>query len=167
MTVNSKKKGNRFELEMAKRLSEFFDERVPTSGAFVGGKNRVKHHDIREDAKDILSGDLITPSWFPFSIECKFHNDEPKFHHFLSGSSILFDEWWEQAKSDAEFADKHPMLVMKVNRKGTYIALARSLIENMDVSHIVYRDACIIEFDVFLGIIDSQPPPAEAGVSAA
>jgi len=122
---NSKQKGNGFERLISNQLSEHFSDdfrRTPQSGAITGGLNRKKAENLREDAKDILSSDIIAPAWFPFLIECKAYADEPKFHQIINGESKKLDEWIEQVDNDAKFASKSPLLIFKINRKGTFVA---------------------------------------------
>ena len=66
--VNSKRKGSTFERKIAKMLNERFDtkefSRTPGSGAFA-----TSHRNLPEHLR--IQGDLITPSNFPFVVECK------------------------------------------------------------------------------------------------
>ena len=118
MALNGKKKGNRGELELTKILDERFGKgkfkRVPQSGAFTGGSNRAKTENISEEAKNVLSGDLITPKGFRFSIEHKSYGEISFWDLFNSSSKLL--EWMKQAEGDAIFAKKSPLLVVKINR---------------------------------------------------
>ena len=84
MGASSKDKGNAWELEVAKFLEENFEgkfSRVPRSGAMFGGENAENAEGERSDVVEILSGDIITPKEFPFTIEAK-HYDDFKFSHF-------------------------------------------------------------------------------------
>ena len=74
----SKEKGNAWELEVAKFLEENFEgkfSRVPRSGAMFGGENAENAEGERQDVVEILSGDIITPKDFPFTIEAKHYDD--------------------------------------------------------------------------------------------
>lgn len=74
--MNSKKKGNRFELKVAKLFSERFVRdlrRTPCSGG----------HNIKSDIYDPENDD------FPYFVECKHHNTF-KFNSLLTGCSDLF-----------------------------------------------------------------------------
>jgi hypothetical protein len=117
MAVNGKAKGNRGELDCTKILDERFGKgkfkRVPMSGAFTGGMNRFKTENISEEAKGILSGDIMTPKEFKFSIEHKNYS-KLEFWDLFNSSSDLF-KWMEQCEGDAEFAKKYPMLIVKIN----------------------------------------------------
>jgi hypothetical protein len=125
--ANSKKKGNRGELELVHLLCEKFGEgrfkRTPSSGAYTGGKNQEAAKNLPWEAKITLVSDLITPSDFNFVIEHKFYADA-NFWDLLSEKSN-WNEWVRQVESDAKFVDKIPLLVIKYNRHQR-IALIKS-----------------------------------------
>ena len=116
--INSKAKGNKNELECTKILDERFGKglflRVPSSGAITGKSNKVRIANISDAAKDTLSGDIITPANFAFSIEHKAYK-EASFWDLFNKSSNLF-EWFKQSTEDAEFVNKKPLLIIKYNR---------------------------------------------------
>jgi len=96
--INSKDKGNRVELELAKILTERFGQefkRVPMSGAW-GTRNR--EFQVREDAMQILSGDIMCPENFKFSVESKGRIDF-NFWDMLNAETknLDIDEWIFQA----------------------------------------------------------------------
>lgn len=155
MAVNGKRKGNSFELTIAKTLSKHFNDeftRVPSSGALTGGKNREKVKNLREDAQEILSGDIITPKDHAFCYEVKAYNDEPKFHQVLNGKSLTLDEWINQVDGDASFCNKIPILIFKINRKGTYVAFDATMkdIHYDGQPFMMYKHKFIVTLDVFL-----------------
>jgi hypothetical protein len=117
--INSKKKGSSGELECVHILDEKFGKgkffRVPASGARVGGFNREKAFNISKEAKEVLSGDIITPTNFKFSIEHKFYANSNFFDLFNEKSDL--QNWFNQAEGDAKFSNKEPMLVVKYNGK--------------------------------------------------
>jgi hypothetical protein len=115
--MNAKKKGNRGELELVHILEEKFGEgrfkRTPSSGAHTGGKNKEAAKNLPWEAKITLVSDIITPSNFNFVIEHKFYA-EANFWDLFSDKS-KWNEWVEQVRSDAEFVEKVPLLVIKYN----------------------------------------------------
>lgn len=156
--VNSKKKGNRWELQIAKELSKrYHDEfrRVPQSGGFVGGKNRTRNMFLREDAKEIFAGDLICPPWFRFAIECKNYADSPKMHNLLSIGDKDLDDWMKQAKTDAEFAKKEWIVIFNITRKQAFCCVDKKLFDDTideliyPKNYIVYKKSIIIDKDIF------------------
>ncbi len=111
MAINSKSKGNRTEREFAKILSDRFNmefKRTPMSGAW-GTFNRDQ--EVREDAKEILSGDIICPPKFIFSIECK-SRQEFNFWDLLNEDvqHLEIDDWIWQAEQDASASSKEPKI---------------------------------------------------------
>lgn len=111
--INSKKKGNKFELDVAKLLNSRFDtkefERSPNSGAYA------TTHNLPEHLK--LYGDLITPLLFKYTIECKKGYNDISFYHFLNNDSPLFWDLVTQSEKDSEQSNKPMLLVIKQDRK--------------------------------------------------
>jgi hypothetical protein len=118
MAKNSKKKGNRGELELVHILDDKFGEgtfkRTPSSGAYTGGKNREGAKNLSWEAKMTLASDLITPMDFNFIIEHKFYADISFWELFSDKSN--WNEWLKQVEDDAAFVDRIPLLVIKYNR---------------------------------------------------
>lgn len=149
--MNSKKKGNVWELFIANLFTEHFGQvfkRVPSSGALVGGKNRKLTEGLRSDAVEILGGDIISPINFPFSIEAKCYKDF-EFHQALQGSNKTLDGWIEQAEGDAKVSGKEFLLVMKFNRKGQFVCtndleVGRYKLSDALKNFIRYKDTYLI-----------------------
>jgi hypothetical protein len=162
MAIHSKKKGNSYELVIAKRLSAEFNtefRRVPNSGAFTGGKNRAKVVDLRADAQEILSGDLIGPKGFPFLVEVKHYADDPMFHKIIQGQDLTLDRWIAQNDGDAAFVDKESLIVFKINRKGEYVVINEEssyvVLDNGELGpYIRYKGKLIMALDTFFKIVD-------------
>ncbi len=163
MAVNGKSKGNRVELALAKMLTEHFSyreekpvfKRAPMSGGF-GTFNRDSG--IREDALEILSGDLIVPKNFKFSVESKSRKDfnfwqllEPQE---LSGEEKKkeLDEWIEQAETDARETNKIPLLYVKINNRKPFFMFPKRLFE----AKITYRDYSIMLAEDFLSYFNDD-----------
>lgn len=160
---NSKAKGSTFERKIANEFSERWNDtfkRVPQSGAIVGGLNRLKMHMLREDAQEILAGDIICPRWFPFSVELKNYGPEngPNMYTLLETDSKVLDEWLEQAKGDAVFARKKYMVMFNITRRSCFIAVdygdfVQNCIESIDdmpQKFIMYGTTIIIDKDLFI-----------------
>ena len=113
MAINSRTKGNRNERSVAHILKGWtgYDfSRVPSSGGL--------HWKSANSSGDIICTDKTHGARFPFSIECKFH-EELDLLHLLQGLKgkktnkiILF---WEQALNDANEHDKVPLVFMRRN----------------------------------------------------
>jgi hypothetical protein len=145
--TNSKKKGNRWELDVAHLFTENFEgefRRVPQSGAFFGGANRKRAEGVRADAQEILSGDIITPENFEFSIECKSYKDL-EFHQMYLGKCASLDRWIEQGEEDASFSKKKMLLIIKISRKGTFVCVDESIVNKSNFeNYMVYKNKYII-----------------------
>ena len=107
--MNSKRKGNRFELAVSKWLtlwSGYKFQRTPYSGA---------NHFNRELASDIMCADQKHQFRCKISVECKSYKDI-KFEHILLGNKGSdINKFWAQASMDAKRANKAPILCMRYN----------------------------------------------------
>lgn len=114
---NQKQKGNRTENECAKILNKRFKDksfrRVPQSGAMFGQSNKIGTENVDEEIKSSLSGDILCPINFKYSIEHKAYQSAD-FWYFWNESSDLHS-WMNQCQNDANFSKKLPMLVVKFN----------------------------------------------------
>ena len=149
MGKTSKDKGTAWELEVAKILKENFEgkfSRTPRSGAMFGGENAENAEGERSDVIEILTGDIITPKDFPFTIEAK-HYDDFKFSHMLTGENKDLDSWISAAEKDAELAKRLPMIIAKFSYIGSYVVFDYRIIKTDDgicpstyfENHILYR----------------------------
>jgi hypothetical protein len=125
MTSKSKNKGNSFEREVAKYLSDMYSEpfnRVITSGAYVGGKNSVRKETLSEGQIRSHKGDIVPPdSWKKFNAEAKSYAEFP-FHRLLMNVEIPLLETWIGQSLDAADDGDFTIIFMKFNRIGRYIA---------------------------------------------
>jgi hypothetical protein len=155
MPSPQKNKGSGFEREIAKYLSEKYNEsfiRAPGSGAYVGGKNQSRTEFLHEGQIRSFKGDIVPgQSFSKMNIECKFYADFP-FHLLLSGECKVIDTWLDQLMDVAD-ADDVNLLFMKFNRKGRYVAVQSKLTWVSD-NFVYYTskkqgDWMIFEFDSF------------------
>ena len=119
--INSKAKGNRGELELAKIFSERF--KMPFARVGVSSGARTKNTKLPDNAAETMTGDIICPPGFRFSIECKSYNKTIDFFE----QSKLLDQWLNQTLSDAATVKKIPMLCIKRPQKG-WIALIPAIV---------------------------------------
>jgi len=164
--VMSKRKGNSFERDIVNIFKkEFEDEgfmRTPHSGATFGKSNRYRMEGIDEGFSHQMTGDLVVPKKFPFSLECKAYKNF-EFHQVLQGENKTLDKWIEQAKDDAEVSEKEMLIVMKFNRKGTYVCTRDlefskkdTVLTNYLTNFMYYKERYLIyTLDVFLSFKDS------------
>src|SRR5574344_978459 len=98
MTSASKAKGNSWERECAKILSNVFgyhfERNKNGSGAFTGGKNASRREYLSETQLLSFMADVMPPTEMKkMCVECKFYKEFP-FHHFLINKSIPdLDDW--------------------------------------------------------------------------
>ena len=138
MSKKSKTYGKGFEYETRDILREATGiqsfERVPTSGAWIGGANAYKAEFGREDVTEIMAGDLICPEDWRWTVECKNWEDVSIHQLFMGKESKQINEFLKQVYDSAKVANKEPLLVMKWRKKGFKLPLrVRKLLENASV----------------------------------
>jgi hypothetical protein len=121
----NKQKGKRVEREIADLFSQETGlswQRVPNSGAFIGGQNVNRIQNLSENQILLARGDLIPPDEFSgVVIECKGRVDFS--FNLLFEKSTDLDSWIKQALIDYEVSNgKFLAVIFKVNRKGYYVA---------------------------------------------
>jgi Holliday junction resolvase len=123
MPSPQKAKGSSWERDVAKHLSELYNEsfiRVPGSGAYIGGSNTFRKQFLDEGKIRSFKGDIVPGESFPLlNIECKSYSDFP-FNLLYSGECKKLDGWLDQLMEPADENDIN-ILAMKFNRKGKYI----------------------------------------------
>ena len=129
MTSKSKSKGNSWEREVAKHLTELYGEpfvRVPNSGAYIGGANTKRKEVLHEGQIRSFKGDIVPGQNFAkMNAECKSYQDFP-FHLVLTGDCKVLDGWLDQMMQVAEDDDLN-ILFMKFNRKGKFVCVQTCL----------------------------------------
>ena len=149
MANASKNKGKAYERDVAKRLTEIFEanfERVPSSGAFTGGKNAHRKDKLTDTQILLSDGDLIVPDSLKHTrFECKCYK-EFSFNRLFTSNSI-FESWVDQIRSDEYIW----FVTFKINRQGEYVAFDKKYLDHLkDISHyMVYNDVIITSFDPF------------------
>jgi Holliday junction resolvase len=120
--INSKKKGNRTELELTKMLTNHFGKQFSRS---VGSGNRWGQvANLPSHAKTTLTGDICPPEGFLWVIECKGgYEDKIDLNGTLEGCAQL-DEFIQQSDDDADRSGRKPILIWKRSRK-PWLALVR------------------------------------------
>ena len=141
MTSPSKVKGNSFERQTAQFLSKLYGEsfiRAPGSGAYVGGTNQHRKQFLHEGQIRNFKGDIVPGQSFPkMNAECKSYKDFP-FHQLFTGTVKILESWIGQCMDVADPGDFN-IIIMKFNRKGTFVAVKLENAENLQfVRHINY-----------------------------
>lgn len=125
MASKSKNKGSGFERDVAKYLSDLYNEsftRVITSGAYIGGKNTVRKNTLSENQIRSHKGDIVPPDdWTHFNCECKSYKSFP-FHKLLSTDKIAdLESFIDQTMEVADEGDVN-VIFMKFDYIGRYVA---------------------------------------------
>jgi len=150
MPSKSKSKGNSWELEVSKFLSTIYGStflRVPSSGAFVGGKNT--HRKLSLDSGQLSSkkGDIHPPQdWKHFNLECKSYADFP-FHQLWYADVKILDAWIQQQRDVEDDGDLN-LILIKISRKGQWVVFPQDLNFVVDRS-LLYKGWCFASWDDF------------------
>lgn len=114
--INSRTKGNSFERKVCNILNKRFNtdhfNRSPGSGAYATIRNLPKEYQIH--------GDLITPSNFKFSIECKKGYNDVNIDSLLNKKSSIW-KFIDQAINDSRKSNKLPLIVYQQDRRDILI----------------------------------------------
>ncbi len=157
MPSKSKTKGNAFERDVSKFLNKVYNTdgftKTMGSGAFVGKGNWAKRSGLDQNIKVALAGDIITPTWFPFSIECKHYSDTPNYATIIKGPDVTLDLWLGKSIHDAINTQLIPLVFFKTDYKGAHVALPKTLAPILEQHNIrfylTYRNFVIIGIDLF------------------
>jgi hypothetical protein len=119
-----KAKGNSWEREVAGFLKDVFNlpfQRVPNSGAFLGGSNASRRMGLDEKQSRIMTGDLIVPEELNHcSFECKFYKTFD--YHLLFQQNKQLESWIDQARDGCN-PDQIWFLCIKSNRREPIVAM--------------------------------------------
>jgi Holliday junction resolvase len=130
MPSPQKAKGNAWERDVAKHLSDIFDTnftRVPTSGAMTGGMNADVLARLTKSQKLLLEGDIIPPDhMYKMKIECKSHKNFSFSKVYTTNKQL--DDWIEQSYSD----EKVWFLIFKINNQGKFICFSEQVFMSCD-----------------------------------
>ena len=150
MPSKSKTKGNSWELDVAKFLTETYKEtflRVPSSGAFVGGKNSHRKSTLDQGQLQSKKGDIHPPTtWTHLNIECKSYADFP-FHQLWTTDVKILDSWIAQQREVEDEGDLN-LILIKITRKDKWVVYPADLKFTVDRS-LVYKGWIFTSWDDF------------------
>lgn len=150
MTSKSKSKGNSWELEVSKFLTEKYNEqflRVPSSGAFVGGKNSHRKSTLDSAQLQSRKGDIQPPAaWKHWNVECKNFANFP-FHQLWYADVKLLDAWIQQQK-DVEDPGDLNLIFVKVTRKEKWVVFPADLKFSTN-RYLIYKGWKFVHWDDF------------------
>lgn len=121
---NSKKKGNRVELQLTKILTAHFGKTFSRS---VGSGNRWGQvQNLPSHAKTALTGDICPPEDFKWVIECKGgYGDDIDFNAVVVGMDCaMLDAFIKQSTHDHGESGRNPIIVWKQARR-PWMAIVR------------------------------------------
>lgn len=154
MGKKSKDKGKAGERELTKMLGKYFEEnfeRVPSSGAFIGGRNAFRKERMSENQIRGAKADIIPPDGLSkFVAECKWYGDFP-YHALATNKQIpKLNEWIEELEYDCDKND-HGFLFVKIDHKGWFVAFKYDLVPPLTISNFcLYNNYCITSAEEFL-----------------
>ena len=161
MGNKSKNIGKAFERECCKILEKFFDlpfQRVPNSGAFIGGQNAFRISKLSASQTLLAKGDIIPPDELPnLIIECKKRRVIAYHQFFQDNGSKDLNEWIDQTEIDYVACGEVGVYIIlfKSNNRGRFVCFLKDsgLIPN--INHVYYnynkKEYLITEFnDTFL-----------------
>jgi Holliday junction resolvase len=153
MANKNKNKGKAFERQICEILGKTFGlnfQRIPNSGAYVGGKNAFRYETLTEEQKLLADGDIIVPSELShISMECKSYKDF-SFSGLFLGQNALLDSWIKQA---SETQKSKWLLYFKINNKGIFVVydMSKFPLDLYRENYHIYQNRYLIQsLDEFL-----------------
>lgn len=157
MPSKSKAKGNSWELDVAKFLTETYNEtflRVQSSGAFVGGKNAYRKSSLDQGQLQSKKGDIHPPTtWTHLNIECKSYADFP-FHQLWYTDVKILDSWIVQQKEVEDEGDLN-LILIKISRKDKWVVYPDNL-DFITERSLSYKGWKFVHWDQFWTIPQNQ-----------
>ena len=140
MTSKAKAKGNSWEREICKFLGETLGgnfQRVPNSGAYIGGANVFRKEFLDAGQARAAKGDIIPPDALPkLNLEAKNYKDIA-FHQIINGECKQLNTWIEQTEEPAD-PDDLSFTIFKITRKGSWVAFRESLAHHFTLGSYVH-----------------------------
>ena len=157
----SRNKGANFERAIAARLRQW-----------LGDDWTVKRNPTDRQKGKAGAGEfeIVGPFPFPFAIECKAHESFDYGQLFRTPVTGPFEGFWEQAKAQADAAEKLPLLLLKRNNGPILVAMGLnifsdilSLAEAGSLLRLYDLGCCVLPMESLLGVPSSKL--YEVGVS--
>lgn len=149
----SKNKGKSGERELCKILGKYLGgsfQRVPDSGAFIGGTNNIRKEKLDEAQIRIYKADIIPPSNLKkLVIESKFYSKFP-YHCFATSLEIpILNKWIEELEHDCDEND-FGIICVKINLKGWMIGVSEAWDDLQFDNYVVYNGYKFTGLEKFL-----------------
>lgn len=151
--INSKKKGNRVELEFSKIMNKRFKGGFSRS---IGSGNRWGQNVyLPKHALDVYSADLVVPENFKFSLEVKGGYDGIDLNSILSRGNSDLNKFLIQSFRDAEKCNKRPLLAWKRKRKPWLVFVLKKDVEGLDFTYSInYNQWIGLDLEQFIKLND-------------
>jgi len=150
-----KAKGNSWERQLAGIFNDIFGlpfQRVPNSGAFLGGSNASRRMGLDANQERIMTGDLIVPEQLSHcSFECKFYKSFD--YHLLYKQNKQFEDWIQQAKDGCNI-NQIWFLCIKANRRDPIVA-AESVMLYETFSHLNFTSYRYQDSQIYIADLKS------------
>ena len=152
--IDSKSKGARGENSVIKILTQRFNQ--PFSRV-IGSGNRWSQANLSEEAKLVLTGDVVTPTNFKFCIESKNGYNDVDLCNALNNGNATLDEFMSQAQKDASRVNRKPLICWKKNRMGCICFLKQDDLPDFKEFkiHLCYNEWVAVSFSELLKKEDS------------
>lgn len=154
MAVNGKRKGNNGEREVAAIFSKYlggYFQRVPSSGAHIGGKNSSRKEVMSKTQIRASKSDIIPPDEYEkLVIEVKSYKDLT-YHYFVTCEQIeKVNKWISELEFDCD-VDDVGVLCIKTNRKKWIVLFKTKYIHMFQLSnYAIYNDYVATGLETFL-----------------
>jgi Holliday junction resolvase len=154
MAVNGKRKGNSAEREVATLLSKYlggYFQRVPSSGAHIGGKNSSRKDIMSKTQIRASKSDIIPPDEYEkLVVEVKSYKDL-SYHYFVTCEQIdKVNKWITELEFDCD-EDDVGILCIKTNRKKWIVLLKVKYLHNFQLkNYAIYNDYFVTGLENFL-----------------
>lgn len=148
--INSKKKGNRVELELTKILTTRFGK--PFSRSVGSGNRWGQVTNMPTHAKTTLTGDICPPEGFKWVIECKGgYEDKIDLNGVFKDGCTTLNGFIEQSKKDAEQSGRKPIVIWKRSFK-PWLAMVKKedLLDVAYTFYMCYKDWVIVPLEELL-----------------
>ena len=152
-----KRKGSSFEREYAKKISLWLSNNKNADSVWrssgSGSKATITNSKIQ--CGDLISVSEESKEFFDkFSVELKNYKAFDLFS--IINKNFLLIDWWNQCVNDAKRANKIPLLIFRINRKGDWVVLEKHNLavdysKSIEVTHSGNR-VIIIPADSFFGL---------------
>jgi len=146
-----KRKGNRHEIMLADKLSEWWYGKT----GYLWRASSESRKNRNEKSKGVHTGDIVPinnpPYSFPFHVQAKHYKaDTARLFSLLTMDSSPILKYWEIAVKSCRY-DLYPVLIYTENRRGELVFADQDLLyTHSDCNHITYSNP--VTGDILVGM---------------